>query len=53
MANQRHHYGLNQLDQFAEPAARSFADVGVDDVEKQHNANALREAYPKRIYCQC
>jgi len=49
-ANQRHHYGLNQLDQFAEPHARSFADLALDDVEKQHNTNALRETYPKRIY---
>lgn len=52
VANQRHHYGLNQLDQFADPMARSFAAIGVDDVEKQHNTNALRESYPKRIYAK-
>jgi hypothetical protein len=40
------------LDQFADPMARSFAAIGVDDVEKQHNANALRESYPKRIYAK-
>jgi len=50
VANQRQHYGLNQLDQYADPYARSFGDQGIDDVERQHNTNALRENYPKRIY---
>ena len=49
-AHQRCHYGLNQLDQFGDANFRSFSNVGADDVEKQHNTNALRENYPKRIY---
>ena len=48
--HQRCHYGLNQLDQFADARYRDFADVPHDDVEKQHNTNSLRENYPKRIY---
>lgn len=50
MKHQRKHYGLNQLDQFAESSYREFQVVAVDDVEKQHNANALRENYPARWY---
>lgn len=50
-SHQRQHYGLNQLDQFADPNAREFANASLpDDIEKQHNANALRETYPKRMY---
>ncbi len=49
-AHQRCHYGLNQLDQFGDANFRSFSNVGGDDVERQHNTNALRENYPKRIY---
>lgn len=50
-SHQRQHYGLNQLDQFADPNAREFANAAVpDDVEKQHNTNALRETYPRRMY---
>ena len=49
-AHQRCHYGLNQLDQFADARFREFSNAPLDDVEKQHNANTLRENYPKRIY---
>ncbi len=48
--HQRCHYGLNQLDQFADARYRQFANIPNDDVERQHNTNALRENYPKRIY---
>ena len=48
--HQRCHYGLNQLDQFADAKFREYANIPYDDVEKQHNANTLRENYPKRIY---
>lgn len=50
VAHQRKHYGLNQLDQYAESGARTFQTVSVDDVEKQHNTNALRENYPSKIF---
>ena len=52
MKHQRKHYGLNQLDQFAESAYRKFQVVTQDDVEKQHNCNALRENYPARWFLQ-
>ena len=53
VSNQRAHYGLNQLDQYADPHDRTFQiDSGHDDIEKQHNANALRETYPSKAYCQ-
>ena len=53
VSNQRAHYGLNQLDQYADPYDRTFQiDSGHDDIEKQHNANALRETYPSKAYCQ-
>lgn len=48
--HQRCHYGLNQLDQFADARYREFAAIPHDDVERQHNTNSLRENYPKRIY---
>lgn len=48
--HQRKHYGLNQLDQFAESSWREFQVVTQDDVEKQHNSNALRENYPARWF---
>ena len=51
-AHQRKHYGLNQLDEFAEPAARVFQAAPRDDVERMHNANALRETYPCRHFCE-
>jgi hypothetical protein len=50
VAHQRKHYGLNQLDQYAESRARTFQNLSVDDVEKQHNTNALRENYPCTVY---
>ena len=50
LSHQRHHYGLNQLDQYAHPKARQFQATNYDDVEKQHNANALRENYPLQFY---
>ena len=50
VANQRQHYGLNQLDRWAEPRERDFAIVTQDDVEHQFNANALRQNYPCRFY---
>lgn len=49
VAHQRKHYGLNQLDQFAESQFRKFQEVAWDDVEKQHNANSLRENYPQAV----
>lgn len=53
VANQRAHYGLNQLDQYADPHRRTFqVDSGHDDIEKQHNSNALRETYPSKAYCK-
>lgn len=52
VSHQRKHYGLNQLDQYAESDARVFYnDSVVDDVEKQHNTNALRDNYPCRVLC--
>ena len=48
--HQRKHYGLNQLDQYAESAWRQYQVVTQDDVEKQHNSNALRENYPARWF---
>jgi len=50
VAHQRKHYGLNQLDQYAESDARIFQNYSEDDVEKQHNTNALRENYPCTVY---
>lgn len=50
VAHQRKHYGLNQLDQYAESSARTFQHYSIDDVERQHNTNALRENYPCRAY---
>jgi len=50
VANQRQHYGLNQLDTYAEPAERTFGIPTFDDVERQHNANSLRDNYPSRLY---
>ena len=52
MKHQRKHYGLNQLDQFAESAYREFQVMSHDDVEKQHNSNALRENYPARWFLE-
>ena len=49
-AHQRKHYGLNQLDQFAESKARTFERLSVDDVERQHNTNALRDNYPQKWF---
>ena len=50
VAHQRKHYGLNQLDQYAESSARTFQKYTIDDVERQHNTNALRDNYPCRVY---
>ena len=50
VSNQRHHYGLNQLDRWAEPREREFTIVTEDDVERQFNNNALRQNYPSRLY---
>jgi hypothetical protein len=50
VSHQRKHYGLNQLDQYAESEARVFEQVSVDDVEKQHNSNSLRENFPCTVY---
>ena len=50
VAHQRKHYGLNQLDQYAESSARTFQNYSIDDVERQHNTNALRDNYPCRVY---
>ena len=50
VSHQRKHYGLNQLDQYAESKARVFEQVSVDDVEKQHNSNSLRENFPCSVY---
>jgi len=48
--NQRAHYGLNQLDQWAEPKDRTFYVLTEDDVEFQKNNNSLRSNYPCRLY---
>ena len=50
VGNQRQHYGLNQLDRWAEPREREFAIVTEDDVETQFNNNSLRQNYPSRLY---
>ena len=50
VANQRAHYGLNQLDEWAEPYEREFSVLTDDDVEFQFNNNALRQNYPSRLY---
>ena len=50
VANQRDHYGLNQLDEWAEPYEREFSRLTDDDVEFQFNNNALRQNYPSRLY---
>ena len=50
VANQRTHYGLNQLDEWAEPYEREFSKLTEDDVEFQFNNNALRQNYPSRVY---
>jgi len=48
--NQRKHYGLNQLDKYADPAFCDYNQLAVDDVEEQLNNNALRETYPTRVF---
>ena len=50
VGNQRAHYGLNQLDEWAEPYEREFSRLTDDDVEFQFNNNALRQNYPSRLY---
>ncbi len=50
VGNQRAHYGLNQLDEWAEPYEREFSKLTDDDVEFQFNNNALRQNYPSRLY---
>ena len=49
--NQRKHYGLNQLDKYADQAFCDYNQLAVDDTEEQLNNNALRETYPTRVFC--
>lgn len=47
--DQRDHYGLNQLDDYAEARARTYYLNSYTRGEKQFNVNALRENYPVKF----
>ena len=47
--DQRDHYGLNQLDDYAEGIARTYYLNSYTRGEKQFNVNALRENYPVKF----
>lgn len=47
--DQRDHYGLNELDEFAESEAKSFYFNDPLGIERQFNNNALRENYPVKF----
>ncbi len=47
--DQRDHYGLNQLDDYAEGRARTYYLNSYTRGEKQFNVNALRENYPVKF----